>query len=733
MRRGVELLVPVLLAVGAAWPGAPPAALGTAVLAALAAALAIAGWRLAARLLPGARLATRLSAATVLATVLATVPATVLGHFGLLRPWAFLLWAALLALGASRLGGTPPPRPSPGPSEADDPRLPGVRAAERALAILALVVLACATVAEVRAARYSAPGTFGFDDLSYHLTTVATWAERGDLAMVKYAVGDDATPYYPIASELVSWALLAPFETNDVAARWSQLPFALGALAALASLGGRLGMRPRSVLPALVLFWSLDRTFPLLALAASNDASTAFLLLAAADGALELARRRAAGPAVYAGAAAGLLLGTKYAALLLAPLPVGLYAVARLAGRQGPGAGRSLLPELAAAGVAAVSGGYTYLRNLVTAGNPVFPAPVTVAGFELFPGREHGGLAWRHALPEAAIDLPEFLFRGDLWGPVAPWLLLPAALLAPLAALLAAPVAGRATGDGGEAAPPDRRWVEVALLAFPALSFLIFLYLMYDHRDIRYFLGGITVAALGWGYLTDRLERVGWAVAATLASVLRGATYAALAATVALRPAPHATRPGLWFLAGAVLGLLAAVRWQRVRRGLGTLAAHPGRAVAAATLVALPLAAHVAARYPGRKLEHHPMPRFVEEHLAGEEGTSLAYVGLNSPYLYFGSRLQNRVAIVPSMWGLDNRFYEWGGTTEVPFRRRGKYRPWLWNLEALGVTHVIVYGLGSEDPERTWMVNHPHRFRQIAGQGTEEIWELLPPPDEQNP
>ncbi|HUP42971.1 MAG TPA: hypothetical protein VM599_07155, partial [Thermoanaerobaculia bacterium] len=522
--RAAELLVPALLVAGAGWPGAPPAIVGAAVLAALLAALGTAGWRLAARLLPGAGLATSLTAAAVLATALATLPATLLGHFGLLSPGSFLLWAAALALASRRLPPAPVPRPSPpgsSGSQREDPRPPAARAVERALAVCALVVLACASFAQVRAARYSAPGTFGFDDLSYHLSAVAAWAERGDLAMPKFAIGDDATPYYPIGSELVSWVLLAPFETNDVAARWSQLPFALALLAAVAALGARLRLRPRSVLPAIALLWSLERLFPRLALAASNDASAAFLLLASADGALELARRRSAGAALYAGTALGLLVGTKYAALLFAPLPLALYALARIAsGRPGPGRRRGLLPELAAAGAAVLAGGYTYLRNAVTAGNPVFPAPVRVAGIELFAGWEHGSLAWRRGLPEAAIELPGFLFRADLWGPVAPWLLVPAALLAPAVALLTIRPMRR---TGGE--EPDlgrgRRWVEAALLAFPLLCFLIFLHWIYDHRDVRYFLGGIAVAALGWAYLADRLERSGRKAAPSLAAAVR--------------------------------------------------------------------------------------------------------------------------------------------------------------------------------------------------------------------
>jgi 4-amino-4-deoxy-L-arabinose transferase-like glycosyltransferase len=285
------------------------------------------------------------------------------------------------------------------------------------------------------------------------------------------------------------------------------------------------------------------------------------------------------------------------------------------------------------------------------------------------------------------------------------------------------PIRPRRRAGGGEPEiEPGRRSVEAALLAFPILSFLIFLHGIYDHRDVRYFLGGIAVAALGWGYLADRLERSGRKAAPALAAAVRAATLAGVVLALALRPPPPGARPALWLAAGATLGLLAAARWDAVRRGSRALAAHPRRAAAAAALLALPVAAQVAARYPDRKLEHGPVPRYLEEHLTGEEGATVAYVGLNAPYLYYGSRLQNRVVIVPSTRDLEGRLYRWGGTTERPLRHRARYRHWLRNLELLEVTHVAVVRAGSTEPERGWMLGHPDRFRPVAEQGIEEIW-----------
>lgn len=717
-------LIPALLAAGAAWPGAPPAALAAAVLLALLAALAVAGHRLAGLALPAAGAASRASAAFVLATALAILPALALGHLGHLRPGPYLLVMSALAIGALLLPAAPPPVPPParpgrGPRE--------LRPVERGLAVAALCALAVATATEIRNSRYLPAGSFGVDDRSYHLTAVATWAERGDLAMVKFAVGDASTAYYPIAGELVAWVLLAPFEDSDVAARWAQLPFALATLTAMAALAGRLAIRPRSLLPALALYWSIPRVFPAFALAAGNDHATAFFLLAAADGAFELARRRTAGAGLYAGAALGLLLGTKYLGILFAPLVVGLFAIGRIADRRGEQRAGGWRPELVAAAAAAVCGGYTYLRNGVTVGNPIFPAPVSIAGIDLLPGWQAVTLAARRHLPEFAIDVPKILFRSSHWGSVVPWILVPAALLAPALALLLPRLSGTARRAAADPAPLAAeglgRWSATAVLLLPVATFAVFLFLVHDHRDIRYFLGGVAAAAVAWAWLADRLERSAARGAGVLAGVLRCAVWAAVL-VVAARPALWRPRYGWLLLPIAAAGALAAAHWGPVRRALGAVAARPATAVTlAALLLWLPIV-QVAHQYPRRKLGRLPMTALLES--LAPSGTTVAYVGLNAPYPLSGSRLQNRVVIVPTGGDPDARLYDWGGDAEQPFRDPTASGAWIGNLERLGIAWVVVDRSGEPDPERLWMRRRPGRFRRVTTVGVEELWRFRP-------
>ena len=543
---------------------------------------------------------------------------------------------------------------------------------------------------------YLAPGRSSFDDLSYHLTAVATWHHHGDLRMVKFSMGDSGTAFYPVLSEIAAWALLAPFKDSDVAARWVELPFALFSLVALAAVARRLGLSPRAAAFAVLLYASLRRFFPVLALGAGNDHTTAFFTLAALDGILETARSPRPGSAASAGLALGLLVGTKYIGVLNAATLLGVLALLVLVRR--PRLAWAALAGLAAllAVTMAAAGGYTYLRNAVSTGNPLFPAPLHLFGL---PGWEGATMAFRSRFPEYQIDVPRFLSaRPDLFGPLFPFTLLPAALHAPFLALRKGPWVQR---------------IETALVfALPAVFFLEFLYLMHDHRDVRYFAAGIALAAVAFAWLTERAgPRAGFAIRALLL----------LAATVSVLT--RAFSPGR-SIVGAVLmaaAALAAARW------LPPVRLPSPRWAGIAGLVLLLIAALPAgtavARYQKEKLRDQTAAYTLEQ-LAGPGGARVAYAGWNQPYLFFGSRLQNDVQYVPSTPSLAHQYYTWGGSPDVPFRSAGRYRTWRENLERLGIRYVVLFRSRWENPERRWIVRHPEGFRLVYEDSQTEIWEV---------
>lgn len=671
-------------------------------------ALLLGLWRIGSTLVSLLRLdlepLSRIVETFTFAVAFGSVAATWLGHFGALRPAPFLLVIAAAVLAASWIRQREAEEPPDSPALDEDAPVRGARAlADRVETIAALGAGAAMMLGYAVEAlrRFALPLHGGPDDLSYHLTAVAVWQRWGDLRMVKFSMGDWGTAFYPILPELSSWALLAPFRDSDVAARWSELVFALASLVAVAAVAGRLGVERRAALLAAALYGALHLVAAL-AFAAGNDHLTAFFTLAALDAALACAERPRLGRFAYLGAALGLLVASKYLGVFNALTVLAVFAVAlTLRPRRVDAAGevrpRWLAGMAALVATLALAGGYTYLRNWVSTGNPVYPQAVHVGTHQLFAGREELSLGGRRGGEESEIDLWEFLAGPDNeLGGFSPFTLLPAALLAPLWA------AAR------------RRWLAAAVLAVPAAFFVEFLYLTWDHRSSRYVFAGAALAAVAFAWLTERLGSVGtWLRIAALAVLLfRYARWLEVRGVWELLAA-------LLLLAGAAIAAHRWTRWQGVTRAAGKPLIAAGIAIAV-----LALGCNVD-RYQRTKLAGSPAAMALER-LTGGRGATVGYVGLNQPYLFFGSRLQNDVRIVPRSFNLRAEHYRWGGVPERPFRH-STFARWIGVIKILGIQYVVVVRSPDENPERTWMANHWDRFRRVYVDDTTEIWKLLTP------
>lgn len=717
MDRAAILVVPVVtaavLVAGAVVPQ-PARGFQWLVLAAMLAALWSAGSRLARWLVPDLGPESHGVAAFTFAVGIAVVPATWLGHFGWLRPAPFLIWTAVAFL-LSRLL----PRPeTQGAETGPAPAAPGAAGLQRAytaLLISAALAIALLGLHDLIRLRLAPAGPYGFDDLSYHLSAVATWIRYGDLRMIRFSMGDPSTPFYPVLGELASWVLIAPFRDSDVAARWTQLPFALFSFLAVAAIARRLGLSRRNSAFAAIAYAGIYHVFPILAFGAGNDHSTSFFTLAGIDSALAFARRPRAGTAAATGAALGLLLATKYIGLLFAPVVLAFMALAVWAEQRSVDAERPARGKLAGLAVLllaamAVAGGYTYLRNAVTTGNPIFPAPVQILGIEIFPG--WGGIlaSDKDVSPESEIDVWPFLTRRTkLFGSYFPFTLLPGAVLAPLWALR------------------RRRWLAALTFSLPAVFFLQFLFLMSDHRDIRYFLPAIALAAVAFAWLLAEIGPRAYPLQVLLLAWITWRTVRSFAG-------------GGWREAAVTLALfgLGALleagrrRWQARERAL-PLHSWPWRLAAVAAAVAMAvilvgILGKLTGIYQDTKLAHTPAPLALER-LAGPDGARVAYAGMNQPYLFFGSRFQNAVEIVPRNRELDARYYSWGSELGDPYMVTS-YRRWRGALRRLGISLVVIVRSPWEDPERRWILHRTDEFAPAYTDPEVEIWRLVTPPDE---
>src|SRR6185295_8919284 len=180
----VAILIAVVLLAGAVFPDSPRA-FQVIVFLGMLYALWETGARLCDRLVPDWEPLSRAVAAFTFAVGIAVVPATWMGHFGVLRPAPFLVWTAAAYL-LSRLlpGSDAGAGTSPAPRRSSS-RLDRI---ETALLLAAALAVALAGLREIRGMRFTPPGSY--DDLSYHLSAVATWIRHGDLRMVRFSMGD---------------------------------------------------------------------------------------------------------------------------------------------------------------------------------------------------------------------------------------------------------------------------------------------------------------------------------------------------------------------------------------------------------------------------------------------------------------------------------------------------------------------------------------------------------------
>lgn len=111
------------------------------------------------------------------------------------------------------------------------------------------------------------------------------------------------------------------------------------------------------------------------------------------------------------------------------------------------------------------------------------------------------------------------------------------------------------------------------------------------------------------------------------------------------------------------------------------------------------------------------------EALTRQRATTIAYVGWNQPYLFFGHGLRHRVRLLPTHAAPGAEHYVWGGSLAMP-RERADRAAWLANLEAARVELVVVVREGEENPERAWIAELPERFTQVWSDGRTEIWRV---------
>jgi len=511
---------------------------------------------------------------------------------------------------------------------------------------------------------------------------------------------------------------MLPFH-GDLFARIGQVPFLLLAGAALYALARRLGARAVHALYA-QLFFLLAR--PILEQAVGADVdlissavfvSTLYFGIVAAD------RDRLEDWAIF-GMSAGLFCGTKYLALIYAPLFV-IFPLVR--GWQS----KSLwsLPGLLALGLP------WYLRNWFVAGSPIYPATLGFGGVTIAPG------AYSHAAMANSV----FHAKGaSLWLAVVTHAF--GATLAPVWTVLALVALITIVAQ--------RRWWPAGVIATVfVLMFPLEWFNIPDNIDARFLFPTVTIAmvlpslAFGKGTVRNALLHIvcGAGTLWVLIGIHRDVTPASLpwymGGWMSLDGfvAPHYFVLLLVIAAGAMLVWVGSARVAFFRPTLVV-------AFAAAGMVAVSAAATTWCA-PERCEFLQLSPIFVRPPVLAAwqwlsdnvSGAAIANTGNNLPYPLFGRQLTNRVSYVNidrhDSWRLHDYARTRGRSGAAPpqtplaessgelvpaphhdpaldasrpryERVDGHREGWIANLQALGIDYLYVSTLSAYEIDYQW-------------------------------
>jgi hypothetical protein len=272
-------------------------------------------------------------------------------------------------------------RPATRPAPVQDE--PAAGAAEPLLSRLlggaAFVLIAGWTLAAAWLA--SAAPSAGRDTLTFHLPEAVRWMQTGTIWRIDQFEPLLANAYYPQNGDALNLAVLEPFQ-SDAFVRVLSVMSLPALVLAIYALARELGAPPG----AARLGGAVVAALPISVLTAEEGAKTDLWCIAALAVAglflLRHLRTRAGADLLLGGLALGLGFGTKWYGVTAAVAVAAAWAIGRV--RQRPGARTAVREAFAVAGLCALAGGLWLVRNWVESGNPLFPAPVRIAGVTVF-------------------------------------------------------------------------------------------------------------------------------------------------------------------------------------------------------------------------------------------------------------------------------------------------------------------------------------------------------------
>jgi hypothetical protein len=557
---------------------------------------------------------------------------------------------------------------------------------------LIVSLLALGYLAACGFAQRSLPPT-ATDAIAYHLPTAVQWLQDGAIRIWPAWYWNLANSYSPLAGEtFIAW-LLAP-AGNDVFARYVQVAPLLMIYLCVLQCGRLCGA---SLLSSALMGLALVLSRPMLSQAfLVKDDLIMAAMFAAAVVALHPSRLSERWGGVRAGLAVGLLLATKYPALVVAPV---LLLMVDAPFRTRCNWRHCFGFFLTALAIAAP----WYLRNALETGNPLYPIEIVVGGRTVLPGLF---TVARHEELASVVGVWHMLTRG--FHALPPWLL--------LAVLAMAAAAAWTTW---------RRLLHDPLLRLcvlgPPLGLLCFVVLS-PHPEVRYFFPLLIplFAAAALGCSLPLSPKYGSLAAGVLAA-------AAIATGFTHGLASQVLTQLLIAIGFAVTALLT---WQfcrgSMRRVMGTIAVITLLLVVTGYVYwnAYVSVYEEATDYvwADQYRPESPLWTFVRSQTPAD--AVIDYAGTNFIYPLYGFELSRRVLHVPvsaeipnfaefPMLGRGLEGYDLVRLTTARMHASADYDMWRRRLLEQRATHLMVLSTLGPAPEREFAAAHPELFRPL--------------------
>ena len=243
-------------------------------------------------------------------------------------------------------------------------------------ALFIVCVIICYASSKVIINLFNPP--FGWDSLNYHFTFAVEWLKHGNLSIPPTIFDDPSPSYYPINGSLFYLWLIFPLK-NVFLADLGQVPFFVLSVVAVYGVSRNIGLDKRYSFYAAGLFLLVPNFFKQLQIA-YVDAMVVGLYMAAVNYLLILRNKFNWQNVLLFSISVGLLIGTKtialpYSAVLFIPFSYlclknrfKLYYLIL-----------SIIPIF-------LLGGFSYLKNFLETGNPMYPLNLVIFGKQIFKG-----------------------------------------------------------------------------------------------------------------------------------------------------------------------------------------------------------------------------------------------------------------------------------------------------------------------------------------------------------